>query len=218
MTHPEARDAGLERILFLSDGVFAIAITLLVIDLRLPDLAAGASAAAFTEALLELGPKVVAYLLSFAVIGLYWLAHWRRYHFIERADGRLALVNLLLLGAVALIPFPTALLGEHGDRPIVIVIYAVTLSLAGLLGTTTWLYAVRAGLASPGLSSTFVRSAALRGLSVPLVMLGSLLFLPVLGPDGVTLSWILIFPLQVLISRGLAPTAAATTPGPTATD
>ena len=74
----EPRDEGFERIVFLSDGVFAIAITLLVIDLRPPDVLAGLSDAAFMDAIADLGPKIVAYLLDFAVIGLYWLAHWRQ--------------------------------------------------------------------------------------------------------------------------------------------
>ena len=177
---PELRDDGLERIVFFSDGVFAIAITLLVIDLRPPEVLAGLSDAAFTEAMADLGPKIVAYLLSFAVIGLYWLAHWRRFHYIVRANERFALLNLLVLGAISFIPFPTALIGSQGDRPISVVVYAVTLS---------------------DLSPAYVRSSVARGLSVPVVLLGSLVLLPFIGPYATEASWVLIFVAQALIVR-----------------
>jgi uncharacterized membrane protein len=195
--------AGLDRIIFFSDAVFAIAITLLVIDLRPPEVVAGLSDADFMRALGDLGPKVVAYLLSFAVIGLYWLSHWRTYHLIVRGNGRLATLNLLLLGVISFIPFPTSLIGGNGDRAISVVIYALTLSTAGLLGTMAWLYAVRADLTVAGLPDAYVRSAAWRGLSVPIVMLGSLLLLPFIGPTWTEASWVLIFVVQGIVVRRL---------------
>lgn len=197
----DERDPGLERIIFFSDAVFAIAITLLVIDLRPPEVIAGLSDADYMRTMGVLGPKVFAYLLSFAVIGLYWLAHWRMYHVIVRANERLAMLNLLLLGAVSFIPFPTALIGSQGDRAIAVVAYALTLSIAGLLGMLNWVYAVRAGLVTPGMSDARIRSAALRGLSVPIVMLGSLLLLPFIGPYRTELTWLLIFVVQAVIVR-----------------
>ena len=112
----EARDRrvfGLERLVFFSDAVFAIAITLLVIDLRLPDLGDHVSNQQLSAALGALVPRIFAYALSFWVIGLYWLAHWRRYQYIERVDETLIALNLLLLGLVAFMPFPTALVGEY---------------------------------------------------------------------------------------------------------
>lgn len=200
----ERRDAhGLEyeRVLFFSDAVFAIAITLLVIDLRLPELPHGATGDDVLAAFVEQAPRLFAYALSFATIGMYWLAHWRRFQAIARTNERLAILNLILLGLVALIPFPTGLIGEHGDTPIAVVVYAVNLSAAGLAGTATWLYAARAGLAEADLPTNYTRRAALRGLSVPIVMLGSLIVLPIVGPYGTELSWLLIFPVQLLLGR-----------------
>ena len=194
-------EPGLERIIFFSDAVFAIAMTLLVIDLRPPDVVGQLTDEPYLAALGDLVPKILAYLLSFAVIGLYWLAHWRRYHYIVRANERLAGLNLLLLGAIAFIPFPTALIGAQGHRPIVVVVYASTLALAGILGTITWLYASRAGLTRPGLSPEYVRLSAWRGLSVPIVTLASLPLLPFVGPFPVEMSWLLIFVVQAVISR-----------------
>lgn len=111
----ESHGLEFERVLFFSDAVFAIAITLLVIELRLPELAEGATDASVADALGRLAPRLFAYGLSFAIIGLYWLAHWRRFQRIERTDHRLAVLNLVLLAFVALIPFPTGVIGEHGD-------------------------------------------------------------------------------------------------------
>jgi uncharacterized membrane protein len=191
-------ELALERVVFLSDAVFAIAMTLLVLELRLPALEEPGDGDALRDALLAIVPRLGAYALSFAILGAYWLSHWRRYHRVARADGRLAWLNLLFLGLVAVIPFPTAVIGEHGDLPLAVVLYALSLSLAGLAGTVAWLYASRAGLTADGTPTGLRDSGTLRGLVVPAVLLGSLVLLPVLGPYGVELSWIAIVPLSIL--------------------
>jgi uncharacterized membrane protein len=191
----------LERIVFFSDAVFAIAITLLILEIRLPELPDPATGEEVAEALRSILPAIGAYALSFATIGLYWLAHWRRYRSIERADETLAALNLVGLGLVAFIPFPTALIGSHGDTPLVVAIYAIALSAAGVAGTVTWLYARRAGLIRRDLPAALVRVGALRGLAVPVVMLGSLPLLGVVGPYGVELAWLLIVPVQLVVVR-----------------
>lgn len=80
-------------------------------------------------------------------------------------------------------------------------IYAVTLSAAGLAGSATWVYATRAGLVAPGVPKGLVGSGAIRGLAVPVVMLGSLVLLAFVSPYVVELSWVLILPVQWLLSR-----------------
>ena len=190
-----------ERLVFFSDAVFAIAMTLLVIDLRVPDLVGSVTDRRLASALAEDLPRVFSYALSFAVIGMYWLAHWRRYAMVRRVDETLVLLNLLLLGLVAAIPFPTSLLGQYGDLAVAVVLYAGLLAVAGLAGTAGWLYVTRKGLMRPGVTRTEVRVGTLRGLAVPVVMLGSLAILPFLGPGPVELAWLLIIPLHWLIAR-----------------
>ncbi len=190
-----------ERLFFFSDAVFAIAMTLLVIDLRVPDLAGSVTDRRLASALAEDLPRVFSYALSFAVIGMYWLAHWRRYAMVRRVDETLVLLNLLLLGLVAAIPFPTSLLGQYGDLAVAVVLYAGLLAAAGLGGTAGWLYVTRKGLMRPGVTRTEVRVGTLRGLAVPVVMLGSLAILPFWGPGPVELAWLLIIPLHWLIAR-----------------
>ena len=190
-----------ERLVFFSDAVFAIAMTLLVIDLRVPDLVGSVTDRRLASALAEDLPRVFSYALSFAVIGMYWLAHWRRYAIVRRVDETLVLLNLLLLGLVAAIPFPTSLLGQYGDLAVAVVLYAGLLAAAGLAGTAGWLYVTRKGLMRPGVTRTEVRVGTLRGLAVPVVMLGSLAILPFWGPGPVELAWLLIIPLHWLIAR-----------------
>jgi TMEM175 potassium channel family protein len=194
-------DLGFERLVFFSDAVFAIAITLLIIEVRLPTLPEHPSDADVTAALRATLPSVFAYVLSFATIGLYWLSHWRRWRYIARVNERLVGLNLVLLGLIAFIPFPTALIGEHGDLVTVVVVYASALAAAGIAGPLTWLYAWRSGLALPSVSPTYARLSAIRGFAVPAVLLGSLLFLPFVGTTGVEFMWLLIAPVQLLMNR-----------------
>jgi TMEM175 potassium channel family protein len=202
--HPEDPGLDLERVVFFSDAVFAIAITLLVLELRIPDLPEHAGTDEIVTAIGITMPRIFAWVLSFATIGLYWLAHWRRFRFIDRIDERMAAINLLLLGLIAFVPFPTALIGEHGDQAVVVILYAVSLSAAGVVGPLSWLYAWRAGLVRSDVPAETVRLGALRGFSVPVVMLGSLVLLPLVGPSGVELLWLLIIPVQFGMNRAIA--------------
>ena len=197
---PSEPDLDLERVVFFSDAVFAIAITLLVLELRIPELPPGATGDQVVAALTATAPRIFAWVLSFATIGLYWLAHWRRFRFVDRMDERLAGLNLVLLGLIAFVPFPTALIGEHGDQPQVVILYAITQSAAGVVGPLSWVYAFRSGLARPGMDERVARLGAMRGFSVPIVMLGSLLLLPFVGPFGVEATWLLILPVQIAMN------------------
>jgi len=194
-------DLGLDRVVFLSDGLFAIALTILVIDLRLPDLPAAASSGEISAAIAGLVPRVFAYALSFTIISFYWVAHLRRCKLIGRADAGLAYLNLVLLAFIALIPFPTSLIGEHGDQSLPVVIYAGTLSAAGVAGFLSWVYALRAGLVNADAPQGLVQSGAIRGLAAPVVMLPSLLLLPIASTYLVELSWMLILPVHWLLGR-----------------
>ncbi|MCA9908698.1 MAG: DUF1211 domain-containing protein, partial [Anaerolineae bacterium] len=100
----EQNRLGLERLIFFSDAVFAIAITLLALEIRLPPSTEEAlSDQALLDALLALGPRYLAYALSFWIIGAFWIAHHRRYRTINRYDGRLLQLNLLLLMVLAFV-------------------------------------------------------------------------------------------------------------------
>jgi uncharacterized membrane protein len=122
------------RLEAFSDGVFAIAITLLVIELRPPEVEQGSELA---EALWDLWPSYFAYFVSFVTIGVFWLNHHRVFLQVRAVDGPLLLLNLHLLLWVALIPFPTAVvadyLGDGGNAArTALVLYSAVFFLAGL--------------------------------------------------------------------------------------
>lgn len=181
----------LERLVFFSDAVFAIAITLLILDIRLP--AEGLGNEALAIALLNIWPKYLGYFLSFTVIGMFWLAHVRRFRYVHRTDRRLMLLNLLLLMSIAFIPFPTAVISESGNRTATI-FYAAAILVAGLLSTCVLIYAAKGGrLLSPGVPAGYLRHEILRSLSVPIVFLLSIP-LAFVHADLAKFCWLLILP------------------------
>jgi TMEM175 potassium channel family protein len=134
-------ETGLERLIFFSDAVFAIAITLLALDVRLPDLPEGASDDSILRALLQIGPQYFGYVVSFAVIGLIWMGHHRMFRSIGSYDRMLMLLALLQLMIVAFLPFPTRLIGEFGTSSrVVTIFYSLVLICCGLTTAFLGLY------------------------------------------------------------------------------
>ncbi len=119
--------SGLDRILFFSDAVMAIAITLLVIDLRVPEMARGFAPAKLAPALLRLWPNYLGYLLSFFIIGNYWFSHHRLFRPIRRYDDRLTWLNLLFLFFTALLPFSTRLIGLYPGTRTSVLVYSLNI-------------------------------------------------------------------------------------------
>ena len=186
----------LERLIFFSDGVFAIAITLLVLDIRLP--AAGLSNEALAAALVGIWHKYLAYFVSFMVIGMFWLGHVRRFRYVRRTNGTLMVLNLLLLMSIAFIPFPTAVMSESGNRTSTIT-YALAILVSGLLSTSILRYSAGGGrLLGPNVPAGYLHHETLRSLVVPLVFL---LSIPVafIDADLAKYSWILILPALMLL-------------------
>src|SRR5215208_4876923 len=140
-----AREALVEmtRLNNLSDGVFAIALTLLAFDLRLPD---GVPVSDLPNKLFELAPKFVVYLISFVVIGGAWGAHQRMLNQIKRGDGLLVWFNLFCLLFVALVPASAALLGRYPNAFLAISCFAMDVALIQLTTLWLWQHASRGGL------------------------------------------------------------------------
>ncbi len=188
--------------MFFSDAVFAIAITLLAIDIRLPDTRIE-SDEALRRALAELAPQIWAFALSFIVIAQFWIGHLRTFRRVERLDSRLLAINLLLLFFIALLPFPTSVVASEGDTPTGATLYATFVVLAGLLSTLLWVYPTRiAHLASADVSPDLARRIALRAVSVPVVFA---LSIPIALVET-RLAWLVWFaavPIQVVVSRWL---------------
>jgi len=144
-TTPYNRIAGqsLERIAALSDGVFAVAMTLLVLDLHAPAAAAIHSEGELRQKLLPLLPQLVAYLMSFLTLGIFWVGQQTQLNHFERADRNLAWLHLGFLFAVTLLPFSTSLLAEFIDYRSALLLYWLNILLLGLMLAASWIYAHR---------------------------------------------------------------------------
>jgi uncharacterized membrane protein len=124
----------LERVVFFSDAVFAIAITLLVLEIEVPHLPLAAPPAAYWDALLELVPSFLAFLLSFLVIGRFWLTHHQIFARAARFEVRLVWPNLLYLLAIAFMPFTTAFIAAGRNSFVPALCYNLNLLAIALLG------------------------------------------------------------------------------------
>ena len=129
------------RVLAFTDGVFAIAITLLVLALDVPP-----NVDDLTAALSDRSSDFVAYGFSFAVLGSIWLAHHRFYTLVARFDGRLIVLNLVYLALVALVPFSAELLGHYSNTTEAVIVYAVNLAGISLAFTAQVFHSFRKGL------------------------------------------------------------------------
>lgn len=124
------------RLEAFSDGVFAIVITLLVLDIHIPQ-----DQPLTLASLSVVLPHVLAFVLSFVIVGLYWVAHHSMMHFVKQVDRQILWLNLALLLAVVFVPFPSALLGQHPDNLLAVTLYGTNLMLVNAGGTILWLYA-----------------------------------------------------------------------------
>ena len=122
----------LERLTFFSDAVFAIAITLLVIEVQLPPVHP-VSEEALGQALVDLLPNYIGFLSSFLVIGRFWISHHELFGMLKASDHRLIWANLFLLLAIAFMPFPTAVFSEHVQLRVGVGLYGAWLTLIGML-------------------------------------------------------------------------------------
>jgi hypothetical protein len=119
-----------QRLEAFTDGVYAIVITLLILDIRIPEVPPDS----LGPALLRILPQVFTYVLSFFVIGLYWFSHHRIAQQVKQIDGTFIWLNMIWLLFVTIMPFPTALLGRYPFQPIPIAIYGIDLILSNVTG------------------------------------------------------------------------------------
>ena len=126
------------RVLALSDGVFAILITLLVLEIHVPELTQGHS---LNQALAEIRPSLVAFVISFILAGMYWVGHRDLFALIRRIDRGLVWLNILYLLPLCLLPFAAGLLGRYDTEPVALRIYGLLLAAIAVMRVVIWLYA-----------------------------------------------------------------------------
>lgn len=161
------------RIEAFSDGVFAIAITLLILEIKVPHRDQGSLVAG----LLHQWPSYLAFLMSFAYIGVMWINHHRMFTHIKKFNDVLLVLNLLLLLGVSVVPFPTAVLAEHLDTPdqrTAAVVYNATFVAIALLFNMLWRYAVARRLLDNAVTTSMAESISRQYAFGPFMYLGCL--------------------------------------------
>jgi uncharacterized membrane protein len=192
--------AEFNRILAFTDGLFAIAMTLLVIDLAVPVLHAPHSVHELADSLNDESEKFVIFFISFAVIGRYWLAHHTFFSQLARIDRGLIALNLLYLAFIAFLPFPTALLGEYFSNPLSIVIYAVNVAIVSGMEVVLFSRAQNHGLLEKKLPRDVYRFGAAMSLAPVLFFM---LSIPVafVSTTLAVCVWFLGIPLAAISGR-----------------
>jgi TMEM175 potassium channel family protein len=191
----------LGRILAFSDGVFAIAILLLLIDIKLP---AGTSITDLGAVLRSLWPNYLAFFISFVVIGLYWTAHVRLFREIVRYDWGLVWLNLLYLLFIVIIPFSTSVLSIHFTK-LSVIMYAATIAAAGFSNTIVRIYSTKGHrLINNRFGNIYIKRAILLSLIAPTGFTISI-GLAFLNPSVVQYFWIVMLVVHIIFLRRLGP-------------
>jgi uncharacterized membrane protein len=183
------------RVETLADGVFAIAMTLLAFNLQPPNVPTIGGAAGLHAALLAMLPSFRTYVLSFVVIGIYWLSHHSQFHYVQHADRTLLWINIFFLMFVATLPFSTAVLGRYGKYRPAIVLYSANLLLVGMMNAIHWAYVThRRRLVAPDLPDEVVRLTMARILLAPVVALLCI------GISYINVEWAVDFYYTILVA------------------
>ena len=165
-----------QRIEAFSDGVFAIAITLLIIEIGVPHVTGDET---LSESLGDLWPSYGAYVLSFVMIGIYWVNHHSLFRLFVRTDHFFLMLNVFFLMAIAFLPFPTAVLGEYlndsAQRDIAVRLYAFGLLIPAFGWIVVWLYANARGLVDERLAPQYVRFLTVQYLLSNILYAGALM-------------------------------------------
>ncbi|EGX57312.1 hypothetical protein SZN_23496 [Streptomyces zinciresistens K42] len=191
-------DGGPERLVALADGVFAIALTLLVLDFSVPR---GLGPDGYEDALRELLPNLGAYALSVLVLGAFWREHRRIFGFVRQIDGQVIALSVLGLSAAALVPFPTKLLSEYGGEPESVAVYAAAVAVLGAAHLALLLLLVRRpwlrGDAAPA------EGFGLYALDLSVTVVVFLLSVPLALAVGSAAmwSWLAMAPVKVVLGR-----------------
>jgi len=163
----------LERLILFSDAVFAIAITLLVIEIKIPEIhEKPITDNAVLHKLAELIPKFVGFLVSFLLIGQYWIVHHRMFSFVINFTDRLIWLNILFLFAIALMPFSTGFYSEYVLRGVVtpVIFYTANIALLGLANFLMWRYlSNQKNNLTENLTPALAKYFSLRALTVPTI-------------------------------------------------
>jgi len=190
------------RLEALTDGIFAIVMTLLVLDLSITGISQSSVQTELPQRLFESWPKFLSYVMSFIILGMIWISHHRMFHYIKRANPMLMWINILFLMFVALVPFSTRLIGDYLWTQVPFVVYGINMSLIFVVRLALWNYASgKFRLVDSSINPSVIKRLKLFIGIVPLIM-----FLLLIGVSfiniiaGYVILWLLL-PYGVLAQR-----------------
>jgi uncharacterized membrane protein len=198
---PSPRGFSVEKLLMFSDAVFAIAITILAIDIRVPLIEEQLISSQLNNAIIGLAPKFISFILSFFIVGSYWISYHRTMYLIKRYDRGLISLNLLFLMFIILVPFPNDLIGKYPTQQMAVIIYAIILFSTGISMCLIWLHAsLKYRLIDETLNSKFILILTLRLLFSPSIFL---LSIPIsfINPLYAVTLWIFSLPIGLYVER-----------------
>lgn len=160
------------RIEALTDGIFAIAMTLLVLTIDLPEMEKGVAQIGLHNLLIEQMHMLTSYAISFIVLAIFWIKHHQQFHFIKRTDGKHLWINIFTLMFIVLIPFSTSLRGDYPDDWVSAIFFGSNLLILGILSLLNWIYATNGHrLVDPNLDKQHIALNTRIGAVTPLVAL-----------------------------------------------
>ena len=196
------RDLEFDRALLFTDAVYAIAMTLLVVGIAVPTVSGDSdSPSAMLDALGDKSSEFISFFVAFWIIGRYWLAHHSFVSRLRSADHRLISINLVYLGFVAFLPFPTALIGQYEENPISLVLFAGTLAVVSLLEVMLFRYAWRHGHTKLTIPAHVARWGMIGALLPVGIFLLSMPIAFLVDTTVALASWLLFIPFALLISH-----------------
>ena len=189
------------RLEALTDGIFAVAMTLLVIELRVPDHATVAVPRDLLVSVVHLLPKFIAWIISFFVLGIFWFLHHRLFHHCRGVDGPLLWLSILYLSFVSLMPFSSALVGEYPLRAFAQIFYSINMMLLSAVGLVTNRCVFRhPELWAAPVPLGFYRAARFRTLGLIVVALAAIGVTMIIPGAGNT-AFMLMIPISILSRR-----------------
>jgi uncharacterized membrane protein len=191
----------LEHVISFSDAIFAFSITFMAISIQLPTLPENLTQTQVIQNLVgELGPRFAIYVISFFVIGVYWISYHQIFNHIVGSHAVIVWLNLVFLFFITIIPFAVDLQVDYGFYQVVFILYALVLTMAGLLLTLIWLHARKNKLIDKTMSHIEIQNVLLESILSPSVFVISIL-VSVIDLQIAYFFWMAIIPAKIVIRK-----------------
>jgi uncharacterized membrane protein len=191
----------LEHVVSFGDAIFAFSITFMAVLIEIPNLPANLSQIEVIQSLVEdLGPRFAIYVISFFVIGLYWISYHQIFNHIEGSHGVIVWLNLVFLFFITIIPFVVNLQVDYGFYQVIFILYALVLTLGGLTLTLIWLHAMKNRLIDNTVGYTEIQNVLLESILLPSVFVISIL-ISIVDLQIAYYFWMVIIPAKIIIRK-----------------